>query len=358
MFIKVFVDTGYKVHGKYKCVVYLKDSDGKVVSIGAVTVDDGTFASTDSERVRLLAKLTEVLHNITYEIGDEIDVIGLHISIDRSAKAAKIQQKQYVRKLLASRGITKRAPTPATSDFLDEPESTLLSDQSDFLSLNASLMYAAKRTYPEILTAVTHLARQYGKATVVDMKKAVRVLEHMNWDVEGHCLYLRPKSFKIVASADASYAEHVDAKSHTGGCIGFEGANGFGSYFMFESSKQPIVTKSSTEAELVALNTVAESCEYLKQFVEELGLDEGAVILDQDNLSTMRVSAQGTGTYKRSKHIRVRYYWIKELIDMGRVALRYVPTKEMVADVLSKPVVGAQFQYLVQKLLGWVLKEE
>ena len=357
LYIKVFTDGGYSVHRKDKCVVFKQDDTGNLLSIGALTVDDGLFASTPNEVDKVIKMCIEALGEITYEISDTIDVIGLHVELDRVNGAAKVQQKRFVSKLLADRGVSRKAPTPATAEFFDEPESPLLSNQHDFMSLNASLMYGAKRTYPEILTVVTHLARKYGKATELDMFKAQRVLYYFNNNLEEHCLYLRPLSFKVVASADASYAEHEDAKSHTGGCVGFEGNNGNGSYFLFESSKQSVVSKSSTEAELVCANTIAESGEYIRQFMAEINLDDGPVTMAQDNMSTMRVSAQGTGTYKRSKHIKVRYYWLKELIDTGVLVLLYVPSKEMVADVLSKPVVGAQFYYLLRKLLGWVHME-
>lgn len=196
------------------------------------------------------------------------------------------------------------------------------------------------------------------KATEQDMRKAQRVQEYLNNDRE-HCLYLRPKSFNVVACADASYAEHEDAKSHSGGCVGLEGHDGHDAYFMFISSKQPIVAKSSCEAELIAANTVGDYVVWLQSMLEGLGLKgDDSAIMYQDNQSTMRLAMQGKGTFKRSKHINVRYFWLKELLELGKLILTYLPTAEMVADIMTKPLVGYKFRYLLRKLLGYEAMEE
>jgi hypothetical protein len=142
---------------------------------------------------------------------------------------------------MEKRGITKKSVTPATlSLYDDDPNSPPLKNQLDLISINSKCMYASGRGYPEILPTTTCLATKYWKATEEDMIKAKRVVEYLNHVVEEHRLILRPRSFKIIATADASYAEHDDAKIRTGGCLGFEGLNGDGSYFMFVSSKQPV----------------------------------------------------------------------------------------------------------------------
>ena len=66
----------------------------------------------------------------------------------------------------------------------------------------------------------------------------------------------------------------------------------------------------------------------------------------------MRLLEQGTGTFKRAKHIKVRFFWLKDLIDDGEIILIYVPSEELVADMLTKATTGAKFKYLRGKLLG------
>jgi hypothetical protein len=67
----------------------------------------------------------------------------------------------------------------------------------------------------------------------------------------------------------------------------------------------------------------------------------------------MQMLQQGTGSFKRAKHIKVQFFWMKELLDNGSLKLIYMPTDELVADILTKPLTGWKFQYLMYKLIGW-----
>jgi hypothetical protein len=62
---------------------------------------------------------------------------------------------------------------------------------------------------------------------------------------------------------------------------------------------------------------------------------------------------QGTHSFKRAKQIKVRFFWMKELLDYGSLKLIYMSTDELVADILTKPLTGGKFQYLLYKLIGW-----
>ena len=68
-------------------------------------------------------------------------------------------------------------------------------------------------------------------------------------------------------------------------------------------------------------------------------------IIMQDNVSAMKLEKNGRASSSRkTKHINIRYFFIKDKIDTGEVALKYCPTEIMWADVLTKPLQGAQFQ--------------
>ena len=60
----------------------------------------------------------------------------------------------------------------------------------------------------------------------------------------------------------------------------------------------------------------------------------------------MRLLEQGTGSFKRAKHIKVRFFWLKDLIDDGEIVLIYVLSEELVADMLTKATTEAKFKYL------------
>ena len=218
------------------------------------------------------------------------------------------------------------------------------------MSLNATLMYASKRTYPEISFAVVYLSSRYHKATEDDYAKAMRVAEYIVGCGESHGLILSPKSLQLVAKSDASYAEHADGKSHTGGAVGFE--SDYACWFMRLSTKQPVVALLTCASELIATCTVGCAVEWARQFVQELGYAQGTIEIGVDNKCSMRLLEQGTGSFKRVKHIKVRFFWLKDLIDEGEIVLIYVPSEELVADMLTKATTVAKVKYLRGKLLG------
>jgi hypothetical protein len=164
-------------------------------------------------------------------------------------------------------------------------------------------------------------------------------------------LKLAPKLMKIVSAADASYAEHADGKSHSGGVVGFESDTCC--YFAFVSSKQPVVAKSVGEAELIAENKIGDYVKWSCEMLEELGYPQDCVPMYVDSTCAMQMLNQGMGSFKRAKHIKIRFFWMKDLIDQGKIKLIYVPTDELVTDVLTKPMSGGKFQYLLFKLIGW-----
>jgi len=143
---------------------------------------------------------------------------------------------------------------------------------------------------------------------------------------------------------------HSDTSKHTGVVIKL-----FGSLVFAKSGKQRIVTKSSTEAELVALDEAATFVPWIYEFAEELKINVVVpCIIYQDNQSTIKLAIKGSGCFKRNKHILNRYFWVHRLIDIGAVRLDYLPTEKMIADILTKPVTGDQFFKLRDELVHGV----
>ena len=126
-----------------------------------------------------------------------------------------------------------------------------------------------------------------------------------------------------------------------------------GGSVLAKSSKQKIVTKSSTESELVAITDSIGEIIWLRNFLVEQGYLMPPAVLFQDNMSTIALCEKGEAGH-RTKHIKIRNFFIKELIDSGEVVIRHMPTDDMVADVLTKPLQGAKFETLCDRLVGSV----
>jgi len=179
------------------------------------------------------------------------------------------------------------------------------------------------------------------------MSKLMRVMRYLNATRGKHVVLKPDHSVKVTAFIDASYAPHPDAKSHAGAFITL----GTGPIYV-RSAKTKLVLKSSTEAELVALSDMAGELVWTRSFLIGQGLKIGPVLAYQDNKSTIILAERGKNHSPRTKHIAVRYFFIKDRIEQGDIALEYLPTAKMIADLLTKPLQGEQFRTLCTALLG------
>ena len=142
----------------------------------------------------------------------------------------------------------------------------------------------------------------------------------------------------VTAYVDASYGVHMDGKSHTGVVLTL----GRGPIYC-KSSKQKIVTRSSTESELVGLSDSLSQVLWTKNFLLAQGYILGAAIINEDNTSTILLATKGKSVHNRTKHINIKYVYIKEKIDDGEIVIQHLPTTEMIADILTKPLQGNLF---------------
>ncbi len=148
---------------------------------------------------------------------------------------------------------------------------------------------------------------KYNKANELDLNKAMRVAEYIYGCRDEHKMILAPKSLKMMSASDASYGEHVDGKSHSGGVVSFESDTSC--HFAYISGKQPVVAKSVGEAELIAENKVGDYVVWSCELLEELGFPQGCVPMYVDSTCSMQMLNQGTGSFKRAKHIKVRFFY-------------------------------------------------
>ena len=121
-------------------------------------------------------------------------------------------------------------------------------------------------------------------------------------------------------------------KSHTGGVLTLGKGTIYGS-----STRQKLNTKSSTEAELVAVNDLMPQVLWTKYFLEAQGYNTGASIVYQDNQSTMLLGKNGrASSEKKTRHIDIRYFFITNHIASGEFNVQYCPTADMIADYFTK----------------------
>ena len=162
-------------------------------------------------------------------------------------------------------------------------------------------------------------------------------------------LTLLTKSLNVVKWwVDGSYAVYKDARSQTGATLSMGGGAIYSS-----SQKQKINTRSSTETELVAADDMLPQVLWTKYFLEEQGVIANHVLY-QDNTSAQRLETNGKmSSGKRTKHMDVRYFFIKDRVDAGDFKIVHCPTKEMRGDYFTKPLQGKLFKYFRALVMGF-----
>ena len=196
---------------------------------------------------------------------------------------------------------------------------------------------------------MTFLCSRVSKATEADNVKLQRVIGYLAGTPDlGKRLGGDPNGNATLTSfSDASFAAHGDMKSHNGQFITL-GLGGI----LIKSNKEKLVTRSSTEAELVCLSDGVSLASHCAEFLKHQGIDVTPELM-QDNMSAIKLAEKGRSTSDRTRHIKIRYYFVNQFLENGEMKIKYCPTDEMVADILTKPLQGEKFITLAMKLLGY-----
>ena len=137
---------------------------------------------------------------------------------------------------------------------------------------------------------------------------------------------------KITGYTDADFAGDLDERVSTSGYVIRVG----GAPVMWRSKRQGLVTTSSTEAEYVSANMAGKAMLYVKKLLQDFGIEPVMpMTLFEDNKSCIAMT-QREGYNSRSKHIDVRYHYIRYLVAEGLIEMQYCHTNEMVADMFTK----------------------
>jgi hypothetical protein len=140
----------------------------------------------------------------------------------------------------------------------------------------------------------------------------------------------------------------MDMRSHTGGAMTL----GKGSVYS-TSVKQKLVTRSSTEAEVVAVHDVMPQMLWTAYFLRAQGINVPDSILFQDNMSAILLEKNGcTSASKQSQHMNIRYFFIADRVKAGDLQIEHCPTENMIGDFFTKPLQGVQFYKLHDDIMN------
>ena len=232
---------------------------------------------------------------------------------------------------------------------MDEDSKILSEEKRDiFYSVTQKLLYITKRERPDLETLISFLTMRVSKSTEQDWAKLKRGLSFIHGTINEKRIIGARNLLDVFTWIDASYAVHSNMRSHTGGAISM----GYG-VLHAKSSKQKINVKSSTEAELVGVSEYIPHNIWLIMFLKSQGYEMRNNTVYQDNKSAILMEKNGRNSCTgNSRHINVRYFFVKDRIDKGEFKVHYCPTLLMLADFFTKPIVGKRFRELWKVVMG------
>ena len=227
-------------------------------------------------------------------------------------------------------------------------------DQALYQSAIGTLTWIAKCTRPDISYVVGQLSQHYSAPTTRHWNAALRVLRYLKGTLNYSITYSNREamSMKLVGFTDADYAGDIIDRHSVSGYIYLL----YSGPITWNSTKQRCVATSTTESEYIALAEASKQAQWLRTLLRELQYpqylgDDLAVKIYSDNQACIAI-AKDPISHSRTKHIDVRYHYIRELVTYNKVAIEYLSTKEMVADMLTKPLSFTKLQHCFERFLG------
>ena len=157
--------------------------------------------------------------------------------------------------------------------------------------------------------------------------------------------YPKGSDFMLCGYTDADWVGDKDDKKSTSGACQFLGR----SLVCWSSKKQNCISLSTAEAEYVAAASGCTQLLWMRQTLRDYGVDNDKVPLLCDNESAIKI-AYNPVQHSRTKHIEIRNHFIRDHVARGDIELQYVPTKDQLADIFTKPLDEARFSYLRNEL--------
>ena len=344
----VLRDLGFTANEMDPCVMNKMVEECQLTIV--IFVDDilATCASAHA-LTWLISALKDKFDEVKGGIETDLSYLGMHVKNKTADSKVEVSMEGYEEELIKYSKITGVRKTPATTDLFATGGSSALSpgDLAHFHTMVAKLLYLSLRTRPQICVAVSYLTTRVTCGNEEDMRKLNRVLMYINGTKDNVLTLKCTGPLRVRAYVDVAFGSHEDGKSQTGVTHHIGEAT-----VMAKSQKQKMVSKDSTEGELVGLTDRVDGVLRLDEFMRAQGHKEmNLPEVFQDNLSTITLVTKGGGKY-RNVHLRVRQCRLKEKIMNRELIITHMPTGNMIADVLTKPLQGMLFLAMVVLLLN------
>ena len=354
------VHLGFKVNPMDHSL-FQKEENGKRFFV-LVYVDDLVLIADNLEDLgEFKRRMTDKF--VMTDLGEISYYLGLHVVRDKDRKTVFLHQRQYIKEVLERFGMADshavKTPLAAEHD-LTVPEDFKEGEEEEmrqvpYAQVVGSLMYIMTCTRPDLAYAVGVLSRYMaeGAHRRKHWTAAKRVLRYLKGTADHGILLGGPQEVQLTVEVDSSWADNINNRKSTQGFISSLGSGPL----TWKSQKSEVVALSTAEAEYYAAGTGGREVQYLRQLLKSLGhAQAGPTQMWCDNKAAVAIS-HNPEFHSRTKHIDLRHHWIREQVELGHLAVSYVPTADNAADIMTKALGEPKHRAFLQQLKIMGLQE-
>lgn len=318
------------------CIYYNEDSS----LIVAIYVDDLLiFWRCNSKLIRLKDAL-----NKAFKMKDMGKAkVCLNININQSKGKIELDQTSYIQKVLQRFNMENCNAISTPSDTNQKLSINMndddCADKENIKSIPyqeavGSLLYLAQCTRPDIAFAVNDVSRFNSNYRLVHWKAVKRIMRYLKGTIDYKLIYEKGNNNDLHGYCDSDWASDIDKRRSCTGYL-FKMSGGA---ITWSSKRQPTIALSTTEAEYMAMTSAIQESIWLKQLSSEIDhRSSNAITLYCDNQGAINL-AESDAFRPRTKHIDIKYHFVRKNIEDKIVNVKYISTDKMIADNLTKAV--------------------
>ncbi|GJT09410.1 retrovirus-related pol polyprotein from transposon TNT 1-94 [Tanacetum coccineum] len=227
---------------------------------------------------------------------------------------------------------------------LDEDKEGKAVDPSHYRGMIGTLLYLTA-SRPDLQFAICMCARYQARPTEKHLNAVKRIFRYLKGTVHRGLWYPKDSSFALTAFADADHAGCQDTRRSTSGSIQLLGDR----LVSWSSKRQKSAAISSTEAEYIALSGCCAQVLWMRSQLTDYGFGFNKIPMYCDNKSAIALCCNNV-QHSRSKHIDIRFHFIKEHVENGVIELYFVNTEYQLADIFTKALGRERIEFLINKL--------
>lgn len=338
------------------CVYVRRDSGG--LTVVAVHVDDMLVAAST------LAMCQQVQEELdgrfkTKALGEPKLLLGVQVERNLQDGSIKLHQAAYISATLETFKMSdckaQGSPLAAGAIYTIDQCPTTNKEQQEmrhvpYAEAIGQLLWIMRGTRPDIAQAVGVLCRFTSNPGPPMWEGVKRVLRYLQGTKNVGIVYKGPGKCKVVelcGYSDSDFAGDVDNRKSTSGYIYTYN----GGAVTWSSKLQDTVALSTTEAEYIGLCNAIKEGMWLRQLYRDIGYDMGApTVVCGDNQASIAL-IRLPGVRQRTKHIDVRYHYVRERVEEGDIIVTYISTVDNVADICTKALPRDRVEFL-RKAIG------